>query len=232
MLDLTRPDPQTPPSEEDQHKTDQKRKHGHGWREFREWTRLVVEVITLIAVIGYASIAYRQLNEMRETNNLTRVAQGRTQEAIVDADRPWVGVDTMDAINVVVGQKAEARWSVLNSGKSPATHLTMRMNVGLFRGRPVDRPSDLPLIQEPVQGAIFPNQRMTINVALPDVLSDDELKRINSGVDTFISWGTIQYLDRINRQHETTICAIYKPGTYRPPILGNFEPCAKGNSAT
>jgi hypothetical protein len=86
-------------------------------KEIREWGKLAIEFITLVAVIWYACVASHQLIEMRQTN----IIISRQLEM---TDRPWIKDDVTSAIDLS-WQNGALVWAVIiktdNVGHSVAT---------------------------------------------------------------------------------------------------------------
>jgi hypothetical protein len=119
----------------------------------RDRTRLVVEVLTFLAVFGYGLVTVFMWKEMRRTNDLTQKALNGSSQAldqtlaemsdqaeqtgrladethtanqnVLAADRPWFG-GTITVNDFEVGKTPTAVHSFINSGKRPAEVQSVR----------------------------------------------------------------------------------------------------------
>jgi hypothetical protein len=186
--------------------------------------------IAISAVAGawiYAAIAVFQLIAMRHANQLIETAQGLTQETIANADRPWVGIYKMTPINFGVGQRVGAHLVLLNSGKTPATHLHTEPDVTITERYPVDSPPRGVWGGNPSAGGVlFPGQTVDMWPVANNVLTPDQFTRLNEGLTLFVVVsGPITYTDRFGREHSTKFCAYLDYATKA------FVACQNGNSA-
>jgi len=103
-------------------------------KQAREWYRLAVETLTLLAVIGYAAITIRMWREMIFTRHQAQHAVDAAQQSAGAAlqaniaasnrfaidQRPYVWVPDVEPLPVVALQRLRADVFFVNYGKSPA----------------------------------------------------------------------------------------------------------------
>jgi hypothetical protein len=144
-------------------------------------------------------------------------------QAIIDNERPWIGVDTVWSEKLVPGaiiQNAFVR--IKNTGKTPA----LRMRAA-FKGSvlPKDTTPTAPDVASEAPKPLFPN---TLDFYYPFdrfVLSDADFHGIVAG--SRMAWivGRIEYFDGIKRPHQTQVCCCWDEGR------GVFVPYKQGNDA-
>ncbi|OFW13154.1 MAG: hypothetical protein A3H27_07210 [Acidobacteria bacterium RIFCSPLOWO2_02_FULL_59_13] len=114
-----------PPSVIDSYKAEQVKSHG-----LEKW-KFTVEILTLLAIVAYAVIAYDQGCSMRQATEATQKAAGAAEQAaetasrqLEMADRPWIKEIVSSGAQFMIDRGAIS-WAVLvkaeNVGNSVAT---------------------------------------------------------------------------------------------------------------
>ena len=178
--------------------------------------RFGFEVATFLAVAAYAVIAFCQ----------TRIIARQ----FADADRPWVGLNQIDALSIKRNEKGAVDLILLNSGKSPAFDVTTVFHATVERsGIPLGPPDDssAPVSSTPTgRLPIFPNQTYRIPAATGGSVTDTDYDGITNGPFSFVVWGTVEYEDTHHIHHTTKVCAYYNV-----KVIAGLTPCANGNTA-
>ncbi len=114
-----------PPAIIKENESEKKGKSRPQWRVSREWARFTVESMTLIAVIGYAYVAYKQWGEMIRSNEFTRQTLEETRRSNELSQRSWVVVTGLRTPSAVAVGTQKVRMSVIiqNLGKVPAVDM-------------------------------------------------------------------------------------------------------------
>jgi hypothetical protein len=203
---------------------------------------LDIKLTDLLIAIFTGVLAWKTAGLFRETEGLRTAADRQKEDflrsvqaaekaafaaensanAIVDNERPWVGLVTIVGIQIGPGRPIEAKVVIQNTGHTPARHMR-----AAFRGSTTAATAacgDAPDVNLTPQKALFPN--------IPDyyypfhghrVLTDDEFRAIVNG--TRILWvvGRIEYLDNRGIQRWTDVCARWEQsrGEYVPNWSGN-----------
>jgi hypothetical protein len=142
------------------------------------------------------------------------------------ANRPWVGVDSVVPTRaLVINQPYGLRVLIRNGGRSPALAVRAVLNTAV-------RPSgdlSLPSVDECSNCArpiILPNGTLGYEVTInADVLTKDVADQLNSGTNTILVFGRIDYSDSAAKTHLTTVCMKYDPSS------AFFDACAQGNDS-
>src|SRR5262245_47806288 len=157
--------------------------------------------------VGQAALFVWQLRLIRKSlgpaEEAARAATGNAQ-AMIDNERPWIGVDTVYTEKLEPGpviQQAFVR--IKNTGKTPA----LRMRVA-FKGSvlPKGTPPRAPDITSEPPKPLFPDT-MDFYYPFGDlVLSHADFQEIVAG--SRVAWivGRIEYFDGSKRPHKTQVC--------------------------
>ena len=184
----------------------------------REWVRIAIEVLTLIAIIGGSWVAYSTLEAI---NKSVRVA-GRSADAAEKAataaildQRAWLGYDRYviearaddtsrwEEREPKDGEEFRGRLYIQNVGKTPA------LNVQVTRESPTMIPVDS-IPEEPQEWSIttnkfvvFPNDDGFSQSTIPYSMSDQDFSNYSSrSIQAFI-WAKLYYCDTTGRRHWT-----------------------------
>jgi len=189
-----------------------------------------IALLTLIALIAYACITYRQLETMKDSNTINR-------EGVESVQRAFVYLSNLAAIfpnsNSPDGDKVlfQADWQ--NSGSTPATSVIQWVSSD-WRNRLLpykefnypDKPADESIVQAPTQFYIAPHDHERGSMLK---VPRTELGAIGAG--TFVHfWGWITYIDAFKHIHRSEFCfriIAFDPKT--PQIL--MAPCPEHNCA-
>lgn len=162
--------------------------------------KFILQLFGVLAAIVYAFIAYRQWQDAH--NNF-----------VLD-ERAFVGVKDVVAKSWIVGSNGVVTINLVNSGKTPATNVRFRVELGgVF---PPDKlnekdfnSSDQP--NDSLAGIIMPNSfaNRSIDTKLP--LTQERLSNIASGKELIHIWGIIRYDDIFRNPHETKFCFVMLP---------------------
>lgn len=182
--------------------------------------------ILFLVGIAQAGLFVWQLRLIRKSlgpaEEAARAATANAQ-AMIDNERPWIGVDTVWSEKLVSGaiiQKAFVR--IKNTGKTPA----LRMRAA-FKGSVLPRgtaPTAPDVASEPPK-PLFPN---TLDFYYPFggfVLSDADFQEVLVG--SRVAWivGRIEYFDGSKGSHQTQVCCRWDQGR------SVFVPHEQGNDA-
>jgi len=215
--------PQTERSHEKRHDEEEGRSKnlGHDLRRRLREATFVVEVVGVALLCVYATIAALQWRELKKTNDLTIAANARTLEAVVDYDRPWLGVHHIDALELAPGKKMGGNLTLLNSGQTPALH------TGVVTHAVMARPGEEASAKGTPENAqvVFPNMDFRIEAKTDSELSAEDVEAIKARTKFLMLVGHFVYQDRLKRSHETYFCAVYDAEN------NNFGPCKGGNEA-
>lgn len=177
-------------------------------KQIREWWKLAIEALTLLAVIWYASEAHKQSGRMLESNQINRESLYSVQRAFITSTKPTTEIAEYDVVNGVRRQKPlkliEFTYHWENVGSTPAIGIVT--SVGK-----VEQPDDI-TEQEFITTAV---DRSTARSALgpkgildSGTLSDDEsFLTDNPSVPRFM-WGWLVYRDTFpnTKAHVTEWC--------------------------
>ena len=176
--------------------------------------------------VGQAALFVWQLRLIRKSlgpaEEAARAATVNAQ-AMIDNERPWIGVDTVYTEKLEPGpviQQAFVR--IKNTGKTPA----LRMRVA-FKGSvlPKGTPPRAPDITSEPPKPLFPDT-MDFYYPFGDlVLSHADFQEIVAG--SRVAWivGRIEYFDGSKRPHKTQVCCRWDRSR------GVFIPHEQGNDA-
>ncbi len=199
------------------------------WRECREWTRLVIEVATLIAVGWYACIAYRQWSEMTELNRLTNAALQETKRANAEsgrltqesvaltrknmevASRAWVTISDMK-FEISIGSPLKFITAIENSGNSPAVIIDSWYGTDLVKAKeqpvlkwPKERRPEESLPHTPGWTVIGPKQKFLSDESGP-VVTPTLAMAIKNKTEVLYRYGFIKYRDVFGVPRTTRYC--------------------------
>jgi hypothetical protein len=125
-------------------------------------------------------------------------------KAVIDNERPWVGLHTVASSPLKPGINIQEACVVIkNTGNSPA----LRMRAA-FKGTVLSKGS-LPIPPDVMPEApkpLFPNTLDYYHPFTGFTLSDSDFKRIVGGKRTAWIIGRVEYFDGGNNPHHTSVC--------------------------
>ena len=158
------------------------------------------------------------------------------------ARRPWVGINGRQEIleGMIAGRPMKVRVTLRNAGLSPALdlHFAARLDIGL------PPPAAPPPVPECAQSAssqpptmLFPDATFSKTLATQQPIDDQTVAAALRNDKTVYLVGCAAYDDGIWWWHwkprETSFCKIFVPQSVgNLGVLGDFEDCATGNSAS
>jgi hypothetical protein len=210
------------------------------------WLARLTLVLLVLGLIGAALLGWQMMLVKSQVDTMqaavaqgqksieatARLADAATQsneianQVLAAGNRPWIGVDTVEAAAPQPNQPLTLEVRVRNSGRSPSVDLQ-----GLFLVyiSPIDSPPAL--LSEPcttcVRSVLLPNGITTYKLAVRDtVMTPDEVARIREGKDTMWIVGRLDYRDGEGEAHSTKSCLFY-----RTTGIASFSACNDGNFA-
>jgi hypothetical protein len=177
----------------------------------------------LLALIVLAVDTYFMLR----LNGLSdRFAAKPAAPVVTAADRPWVGVDTIETAQFANGGQPITTVHIVNSGRQPAYDLRSN-TVGSLRAV-ATAPPEVPAQKGPLAttGVLMPNTGGKLTFfGNTRALTSDEAGNVKKG--QYILWlaGRLDYKDAAGRAHVTTFRYRYDPA------LNSFIAAPQGNSA-
>jgi hypothetical protein len=160
---------------------------------------------------------------MHHANQLTASAQQLAVNTVANADRPWIGVSHVDAIQPAPGQQMGAVITFLNSGKTPAFDVSVESGTGILSVPPNPPFTIVNTVKN--QMVAFPTQEFIVNDKTSTPLSAEQVADIQAGRTWFAIGSNVSYADQYRRRHVTTFCAFYNVTNK------TFSTCEKGNTA-
>jgi hypothetical protein len=194
-------------------------------KQRRDRWRLFVEVLTLIAVVGYGLVAYHQWKTMnqtyseiaKQTPKIAETARAATQ-ANIDArdrfrqeERPYLWLSDLghpDFLQRPEWKKEEGGyvvwdWHFTNYGKSPAYHVTFRQ--GMIAGEQVSAKNRTYSIL--IKGSPCPPTKDEWDTAFyKDKISHAKFEQLMDTEDAVIIYGKVYYDDSYGTTYETGFC--------------------------
>ena len=214
----------------------------NGQNQIREWWKVVVETLTLAAVVWYACVASCQLTQMR---NATKAA-GTSADAAASAAK--TARDTLDFSRRSFKQEERAYlWTisfnisnppictvpgtprvcadvhVTNSGKTPAVGVLIHRyaTFGPHAER-IIKAMKIPAFT-PSGDILGTTGEKWGTAATHPIANSHVFQEVLSGKMPLYVYGIVQYLDIFGDYHETGFCA------FRLPNNGPFMACSYGN---
>jgi hypothetical protein len=178
----------------------------------RTWNT-VLQVGLLIVGTVYSFFAYQQWQ--------ATAAAVKSADANARLDqRAWVGTVSFEG-HPEAGKPFNGRVKIRNTGKTFATDVIMLTNYcGLPKG--TADPDFKKVIESDAQerhgGVLVPNADVGTDVKVLDgnILTAEDVKRIDNGDYAIILFGRVSYKDIFNCQHWTTFCFRYEKGDPQP----------------
>lgn len=211
--------------------TEKKDKNRLKWRECREWARLIVETLTLIAVFWYAGVAYKQWGEMIRSNEFTRQTLEETKRSNELSQRSWVvvaGLRTPPAIAMGT-QKVRLSIIIQNLGKVPAVDMAfVGPNQQFVQKLPpkfsTGNPEQLFLPEDQGTGVLSPGASTDVAFDVGP-LTEERLAAIKNKQLFFMILGAFRYSDVFGKNRFTVFCYRYDMDERQ------FISCPGGNAA-
>lgn len=190
-------------------------------KDRREHIKIGLEVLTLLGVFGYASIAYLQWREMIG-------ATGAAQQAVVEArrnrlqaekslratieqfrldQRAWLDIGDILKPNVILGSTPTWVIPIVNTGKTPAFHVWH-----VVTGRSYPKGEKFKAVytkfdKDRTFVAILPGPptHSTYTKTAHPITTTD-IEHLGSGKDIFYIYGQMTYDDVFKQPHHTHFC--------------------------
>ena len=206
-------------------------------REIREWWTLGISILTLLAVVMYTCLSYRQLTLLVASTDAAKTgADAATNAAKTAGDalqfsreqhrqqqRAWV-VATIEGsgYTFATGKTTLVEVVLRNSAMTPGLQVTMRSAVRELPGKPDSVPTDLftrwppdtnnaPMIVAPGSTGVLGLQiRPTTPETAPNILQS----RV-----ALVIYGELTYTDQYGTKGKSRFCRVYSPG------FSNFHFC-------
>jgi len=218
------------------------------WRPSRHPSSQTISNILLVlftaGLFGTAFLQWRALDAtLEETRKMVRIAQNAntlTREIQTRAERPLIGVDHIDFVNYVPGMRMGAEVSMINAGRTPARITHQDIHIGIVEG---DIPSEPPQAKKILplpykkhilyksQGIILPSQTLRSRVLFEEPLPIEIFNNLMSGIASFVVWGNMTYIDRIENSYTMEFCGVYNSKLDDPPTsVSPLVWCTTGSS--
>lgn len=138
-----------------------------------------------------------------------------------DADRPWVGVDSVSMGPLAPNVKPVVTANIRNSARTPALNVKVSLKTSVGPTQPGINADDCATCSQQI---LLPNMSLRIN-ASPDTgaLTPLSINRVKIGEATIWLTGWISYKDLSAHLHTTQVCMTYVPRT------SSFSACGDGN---
>ncbi|HEX3942839.1 MAG TPA: hypothetical protein VHW69_02010 [Rhizomicrobium sp.] len=186
----------------------------------------VIIALLLVALIMLAVDTYFTLRLNGLSDRLSELAAKSAAPVVTAADRPWVGVDTVETAQFANGGQPVTTVHIVNSGRQPAYDLRSN-TVGSLRAVAA-APPEIPAQKGPLAttGLLMPNTGGKLTFfANTRALTAEEAANVKKG--QYVLWlaGRLDYKDAAGRAHLTTFRYHYDP------TLNSFIAAPQGNSA-
>lgn len=200
----------------------------------REWYKLVIETLTLLGVLAYATITVRMWREMIFTRHQAQAAveaAGRAANAAETAnsnakqqfrieERPYVALapagDTARVSIVQAGEHKghlEAEIHISNYGKSPAIELARDARIAV--GSAACKRLKIHAPDDRLQRIIPPGDKPSIFAYSDEAVNPQILSQVSSGTLLIIVYGHIDYTDTLSEprpQYSSEFCGAILAG--------------------
>ena len=206
-------------------------------REYRlNRNRFWVEILTLVAVVAYALIAYQQWEEMRKsTEAATKAAQiaeatlKSTKDSFERDQRAWIIVEKLLLEDEPrIGQKITVHGRFQNTGKTPARKETLFWGIDIRSSAP---PTEIiySKIYKPIRVVIPSGPLRSLSISTEQTVTQELLDSINKKKLVLYVYGLIEYKDTFDQQLRTTeFCGFYNPDRRTEGDFG-LQACADHN---
>ena len=115
----------------------------------REWYKLIVETLTLLAVVAYAIVAIRQWREMIQARHQAQASIQVTKDSLLYVQRAFVAITTFDVTRLTapgtnkLDGSMRLGFSWQNGGNTPTKDMTTHVSERLF-SNPLPNGFDFP----------------------------------------------------------------------------------------
>jgi hypothetical protein len=197
-----------PPNLQQQHPRD---RH----RVCREWTRLIVEIVTMLAVVYYAKQATIQAKASKDAADAAKVAADATSASV----RPWIVPNRWENIQV---KKSPVSLPLIisNAGKTPALEVEWTWEVVIrdaIESPPVF--TDCPLEHRRPLGPMPSDQPWRIPIEQD--LSPESIAAVADGTRRLYLHACVPYGEVLSTERRVMeICAVYNPKSSYPEGYG------------
>lgn len=222
----TTPPPATPPHQIPANGN--KRCPEQGRASCREWIRLVLEVVALLALIYYAHKAGIQADAAKEAVEAAVESNRLTRESNEGTLRAWLTVKELRAPAIEPGQPTDFTVMLENSGRSPALYIVTSTNVQSFTW-PLPTSFEYGYGPDIGSSVVGPGMSHGVGVRLRAftaqelaILSDEQSKEV------LVLYGIVNYADQFSGNRGTMFCFAYKP--WKGPTR-RWVDCPHGNFA-
>lgn len=158
-----------------------------------------------------------------QSDALMNLVQTITARGNANADRPWVGVDSVSASPLRPYEKLSVTATVRNTGRTPALNVAIVLNTSKTAGSGPSRP-ELNECSGCPESVLLPNSALAIDATGNDpALTPGTINRVTAGEETILLNGRIDYKDLAGQAHRTLVCLTYRPKT------SSFSACPSGN---
>jgi hypothetical protein len=186
----------------------------------------LIIALLLLALIVLAVDTYFTLRLNGLSDRLSALAAKSAAPVVTAADRPWVGVDTIETAQFANGGQPITTVHIVNSGRQPAYDLRSN-TVGSLRAV-ATAPPQVPAQKGPLAttGMLMPNTGGKLTFfGNTRALTADEAANVKKG--QYVLWlaGRLDYKDAAGHAHVTTFRYRYDP------TLNSFIAAPQGNSA-
>lgn len=204
----------------------------------REWYGLLLNFLTLAAIVAYAIINYHMLRQIRReadaANRSATVAEGqfslaqRSLGATIDSfrleQRAWLDVKIRPNTRPEAGKSLDIRITVKNNGRTPAVNIrSVTVRTAVFKRDSPNLTLPKPTFKRTdyvSEGILAPDSTHYSDFVFP-ITSEDI-----SGIDTMqfriYVFGRTDYEDVFKRSHWVTFCGFLLPS-------GGFAICPEHN---
>jgi hypothetical protein len=179
------------------------------WRKSLDWWKPRIELVALVAGVGYALVTYLQWRDLR-------------RNFLID-ERPWVTTTDFILSEPATGTVMYVDYGVRNHGKTPAVHERASGDLHFWTEDQPMQPFHNIGTQENIiaPGDVSISARASFQQTPHQAEINDYLGRKRS----LYIHGKVSYQDIFGKDHWTTFCAFHEYGTH----LGKFTLCGKGN---
>ncbi len=206
-------------------------------QEARDSKRFKVEIVTVVLLFAYTTIAFWQGCSTKKSADAAKSAADTAADSLVLAERPWITISKclLPAEPAVTTTAEETKKIILtcwiqNTGKTPALNESSASNIlfvtGMHPGMRLimnpEQPSpSVSIVPPDAQGMHFAAGFRPGTTNLPV----ETLNEYKAGVSALYLLARIDYSDVFGKAHWTTACLYHPYGT----DLGTWNSCPTGN---
>jgi hypothetical protein len=175
------------------------------WNAFREYLTIGLVLLTVVLTGLSYCVFYQTMIEARAA---AKAAHKDNVAALTAADRPWVGVDSIDVLPLDPKQAPQVNVHVRNTGHSPA--LAMH---GTFDFKIIgDYPGSISFTEcmNCSHIALLPNAIGSFTPPMTEELRvSGRIQGIIDDKETLMLFGRVDYSDAQGGSHKTYFCGLY-----------------------